>query len=406
MQSKNLCSCTIIGGTYTEVCNSEATKDLYGSGLRALHLFQLLNKDVALKFKTCCDYNAVLLKAKYSDLNTLIETNKQKDITFEYENPLSVAAIYPRPDFWYNRKLTIKAQDQNVLVFGMLEADFKVEAEKIVYDPQTNVSPLSFKDTNSKAKQFVLCINASEARTISKKKNIQAQKKYIFEHEKCNTLIIKNGAWGAYVFTSASDEGVKIPVYKTTHVHAIGTGDIFTAFFAYEWFKGTGIVEAARKASMAVACYAEKGKISDVAEGIKHFDLEPLNINGFGQIYLAGPFFSLTQRWLYYKFFNALRQDGVTIFSPFFDVGVGNDDNITKMDLEGIDKSAVMLAILDGIDAGTMFEIGYAVAKKKQVVCFIQNVSETDLQMLKSPYCTIESDFTTAVYKTIWYASK
>jgi len=60
------------------------------------------------------------------------------------------------------------------------------------------------------------------------------------------------------------------------------------------------------------------------------------------------------------------------------------------------------LAVVNGLDAGTLFEIGYAKSLGKKVVAFAQNVNSSDLTMLIGTDCEITSDFSTAVYKASW----
>jgi len=57
---------------------------------------------------------------------------------------------------------------------------------------------------------------------------------------------------------------------------------------------------------------------------------------------------------------------------------------------------------LNGGDAGTIFEIGYAVAKEKPVVALAQNVRPEDLKMSEGSGCVIADDFVTAIYQSVW----
>jgi len=65
-----------------------------------------------------------------------------------------------------------------------------------------------------------------------------------------------------------------------------------------------------------------------------------------------------------------------------------------------------MLAVLDGLDSGTLFEVGYAISKGKKVIGFVQSESKVSLTMLIGTNCIIENDLTTAIYKTYWNATK
>ena len=75
-------------------------------------------------------------------------------------------------------------------------------------------------------------------------------------------------------------------------------------------------------------------------------------------------------------------------------------------DIEALNACDCVFAIIDGLDSGTLFEIGYAVAKGKKVVAYVENETDGALKMLKGTGCDIQSDFTTAIYKTCWYASE
>lgn len=61
---------------------------------------------------------------------------------------------------------------------------------------------------------------------------------------------------------------------------------------------------------------------------------------------------------------------------------------------------------MDLNDVGTIFEIGYAIAKDKKVVVYAPNSKTRDLTMMIGSHCEIEEDFTTAIYKACWYAEE
>jgi nucleoside 2-deoxyribosyltransferase len=73
----------------------------------------------------------------------------------------------------------------------------------------------------------------------------------------------------------------------------------------------------------------------------------------------------------------------IEIFSPFHNIGRGLASEVVHKDIEGINQSKVMLAALDGLDSGTIFEIGYARAKNIPVVIYVENESEEDLKMME-----------------------
>jgi nucleoside 2-deoxyribosyltransferase len=75
---------------------------------------------------------------------------------------------------------------------------------------------------------------------------------------------------------------------------------------------------------------------------------------------------------------------------------------VVAPDLDGIARAEVVLAVVSGLDAGTLFEIGYAKALGKRVVIYSENVSENDLTMMIGSNCEIIEDFSTVVYQTSW----
>ena len=405
MQSENY-STTIIGGTYTENCNIPCiNQQLFGSGLRALALFHELDPNRKVCFKTCCSsQKEKLVRAFHSRANTRIDVTENVDVQFFYEHPFRVSEIYPRTDTLAENKKTIEAEGENILLYGMMESNVKVHGNIVIYDPQTANEQYLFSRTGSNANKLIYVLNSHEAKMLSGKETIVEQRDFFFDKENCHALIIKNGANGANLFRGKSDEGTVIPVYKTDRVWSIGTGDIFTAYFALMVFDGADLHKAALNASMAVACYSQNGNIEGMSEMMKAFNFSPVIPQKQGQIYLAGPFFSVAQLWLVGEFYKALKSEGIKVFSPLHDVGIGNAEEVTDKDVEGLNQSDVVLAIVDGLDSGTLFECGYAVAKGKKVVAFVQNESEKAIQMLKGTGCDIEEDFTTAVYKSIWYA--
>ena len=192
----------------------------------------------------------------------------------------------------------------------------------------------------------------------------------------------------------------------TPKVNSIGSGDVFTATFAYMWFNCASLEEAALTASKTVACFVAPHQVTGLKDALANFNYPALEYLRERQVYLAGPFFSYSQRWVIGQFYRALLGEGIKVFSPLHDVGIGNAAEVTEPDIAGLEASDVILAVVDGLDSGTLFEIGYAVSKGKKVVAYVQNESKKSLQMLEGTHCDIETDFTTAIYKTSWYAAQ
>jgi nucleoside 2-deoxyribosyltransferase len=73
-------------------------------------------------------------------------------------------------------------------------------------------------------------------------------------------------------------------------------------------------------------------------------------------------------------------------------------------DLAAIEAADLMFAIVDGMDSGTVYEIGYARAKGKPVVVYSENETPEDKKMMQGSGCVLCDDFVTAIYQAIWIA--
>ncbi|MFC4872120.1 PfkB family carbohydrate kinase [Negadavirga shengliensis] len=396
----------IVGGTYTEICFEPIWENIFGSGFRAVSL--LLEKDNSEEviFHTCADSEVRAHLNYYEKIypNLSIQcTEIFKSPEFRYDHPLKTPSISPRPDLFSEVDIQLDVKGQNVLAFGLLEASFKIEAEKVVYDPQSPANPKTFTSTGSNANQLTYVVNYSEAKKIAGSDDLSVIKDFFFEKENCFALIIKMGAQGALLFESIKNPPTKIPVYRTNKVWPIGSGDVFSAYFALNWFEGQDLLKSANLASMATALYCNSKDLS-IYNKLNSFSFPELIVQEVpnGQIYLAGPFFTFSERWLINEIWNILKGLGLKVFSPFHDVGHGKANDVVVKDLEGLDESEIVFAVIDGLDSGTLFEVGYAVSQGKKVIAFVQNEGEESLKMLEGSGCIIEKDLTTAIYKTYW----
>jgi len=395
----------VVGGTYNEKCFHPDVELRFGSGLRACYSIRSLDKDVAVEFHTFSnEENELHLKNFESifDVKTFAYPS-ENSVGFYYDHPLRIPVISPRPDLIIKPADLVMQQD-HVLYYGFLEGNAQVTGKMVVYDPQSPVKPIPFKQTQSTADHLAVVINIKEAAIIASSKNVDEIRNYFFNEDGAEVLVIKMGAKGAMVFTAAGDSGV-IPVYKTNSVYPIGSGDVFAAIFAYYWMEGKiGALAAAEKASFFTAIYCNTRNYRFTSEKNKE-EILPLNIKEFptGQVYLAGPFFNYAQKWVVNEIFDCLIGTGIKVFSPWHHVGVGEpDSNVARDDIDGLEKCQVVFAIVDGLDSGTLFEIGYANKKGIPVIAYVENEKDTDLTMLIGTGCIIESDMTTAIYKCLW----
>jgi nucleoside 2-deoxyribosyltransferase len=199
------------------------------------------------------------------------------------------------------------------------------------------------------------------------------------------------------------EEQVVIPAYETQHVWKIGSGDVFSATFAALWgCQGLPAEEAADLASRATAYYCETRTLPGLVPAeLRQLSFTPRNPSA-GIVYLAAPFFDIGQRWIVEEARALLLNLGAVVFSPVHEVGPGPAEIVASADIEGLERADVVFGILNGLDAGTIFELGYAMKKGLPIVVLAQNLKQEDLKMLAGTGCIVMDDFASAIYQAIW----
>lgn len=366
---------------------------------------RLLASDAKIQIVTAGDGLTKSLLKAYSmaeSLDYVVEPEKEL-ISFYYRHPLAVPEVLG----CISGNLQLKAEGQCIIGFGMKEALIEIRGAYVVYDPQSPVSPRWFRDQKGEADHLALVMNETEARLLSGETELQKAKELIFEHEMCECLVVKCGSQGAMVYCGKDDDGTRVHSYRTTHVWPIGSGDVFTTVFSYYWFKGLSPVEAAIKASKSAAAYCESdGDYENLLTHLKTSEFYEFTPQKKGKVYLAGPFFTLSEKLFVEECRNILIAMGMEVFSPYHDVGEGKAEVVVPKDIAAIDDCNCVFAILDGMDSGTLFETGYAIKSGKKVVAYGENATEGEVKMLVGTGCDVNTDFTTALYKTCWYATE
>jgi nucleoside 2-deoxyribosyltransferase len=395
----------VVGGCYLELCREPHYYELYGSGLRASLALAALPARV--RFSTFIGTaRRPVLEAKAGSIPTAV-TEVAETVTFSYLHPLSKPAIEPdnyvRACSQTPREIVVKAA--KVLRFGMVEGSAKAEAGMATYDPQTPSDPRPFGENGSTAERLAVVANKREAIRLTGEKSPERASKAILK-DGAEVAVVKCGADGCVV---ATRRGIaKVPAYRTARVWPIGSGDVFSALFAYGWMElGLQPVRAAARASMGTSHYVETLAFPNRNE-MNRRGLRPLRrlpTKRHKQVYLAGPFFNLPQRWLIEEFMQALVGAGVRVFSPLHMVGRGGPEVVYEADMEGLRECGVVLACLDGLDSGTIYEVGYAHSLEKKVIAFVTAERKEDLKMVIGGKSEMTSDFATALYMTVWAAT-
>lgn len=391
---------TIVGGIYVERCVQPLWDNVYGSGGRAAEAAARL-----VPGRTrLVSYVGDLTRAPAEHLAdragfTLAAVPASYAVSFDYFHPLSTPTIRPEPRRMIPHE-AIKADGEVVLRYGMLEGDAIVDADIAVYDPQSAFGAHPFARNGSRADRLAVVLNRQEAASMTGSWDAREAAGRLLR-DGAEVVVVKMGGHGALVVTADGEEVV--PAYQTRRVWKIGSGDVFSATFAALWAcRGLEPVRAADLASRATAHYCDTRSLSvSGVEDLEVLDFAPVRPRS-GRIYLAAPFFDIGQRWLVEEARRLLMDLGAEVFSPYHEVGPGPGLIVAPEDLAGLDASNAVFAVLNGLDTGTVFEVGYAVRNGIPVVALAQNVKDEDLKMVVGTGCTVVDDFASALYQAVW----
>lgn len=390
---------TIAGGVYHEQAVWPAWDQLYGSAGRAAAALAGHVGPIVLRSYARADTAAAFQPYAATYGFTFDSVLAEQTISFAYVHSLSTPTIVPVPArIRANAPFSVKADA--VLRFGMMEGSAVVEADRCVYDPQSPLSPEPFNRNGSRATHVAIVANRSEVVAMAgKDDHVEAARALLGGN--VEVVVVKCGPAGA---TVVEPSGVTIvPAYRTERVWTVGSGDVFAAMFAARWAAHRDDApDAARLASRAVAAYVDSMSLPiPSVDALRGMDLAEVGTVG-GKIYLAGPFFTIGQRWLIDESRRCLRELGLDVFSPVHDIGPGPAEAVAPADLAALDDCDAVFAILDGLDSGTLFEIGHARARSKPVYALAQAVSEEDLKMVVGSGCRVFDDFVTALHHVAW----
>lgn len=401
----------VVGGVYREVCHRPPWDEIYGSGGRAACALAKMGTAVTLHAYAKQHTGASLhdhLDPSASALLTFSLSDAPLP-EFRYLHALASPTIVGRPRTPYP---TLTVESDRAVRFGMLEATAVVKAEWAVFDPQNHRNAESFRENGSEADHLALVMNLSEARRMSGlwDKDPEVVAARLADQEAAEVVVLKMGPRGALVWTYGAV--TEIPAYRTRQVWKVGSGDCFVAHFARAWMdQGLTAAKAAEAASIATAVYCDTRVLPDQrALDVPTYLPIEMSVRYRTQprrkVYLAGPFFDIAQLWLVEETVHELRDIGLEVLSPFHDIGLGPAEVVVHQDLRFIDDADLVLALADGLDSGTVFEVGYAVAKGKPVVVFSERESAADLKMMLGSDCVLCNEYALAIYSTFWEAAR
>lgn len=396
---------TVVGGVYREVVMWPAKNEIFGSAGRAACALAKLGASVLLEGYAGSDADEVI-----GELASLYAFDWKR-----HPAPATLAFFYtygtatPAFDRPSSPLPTLVVHADQVVRYGMLESDAVVHARRAVYDPQDSYAPQTFTANGSTADELAVVLNEHEARLlVGAQASADAMAQAVAQESGAQVVVLKRGPKGALIW----DRGVvsSAPAFETTHVFKVGSGDYFVAHFAFRWMhEGRAASDAAFHASMATAAYCQSGSFPSL-DDLAAFAAVPLQIGTRWErgerprVYLAGPFFNLAQMWMVDQARRNLREMGLRVFSPYHDVGPGDAARVVPLDLQAIRECDLVFAIVDGLDAGTVYEIGHARALGKPVVVYSENEPTEPLKMMAGSDCFMVSDFVSAIYRASWVA--
>lgn len=398
---------TIVGGVYHEVSMWPPSDDVYGSAGRAACSIAHLGGKVRLL--GYADELARETMAGHADQFGFewIPVSIEQGVLFHYVHGLATPHV--REAIGVSGPL--KVSGECILRYGMWEGNAVVDADRAVYDPQNTYKPERFGANGSQAKQLAIVLNEHEAATLlgsGRPSSAEETARAVAELENAEVVVIKRGPRGALVFENGHT--ATVPSYETQHVSKVGSGDQFVAHFAYGWMiERISAAESAARASKATAYYCERAVFPSLAD-LAAFDPKALShgprwLSGYkAKVYLAGPFFTLAQMWMVEQARRHLSDMGLDVFSPYHDIGRGDAARVVPLDLKAIRECDLVFAIADGLDSGTVYEIGYARSEGRPVVVYSENETAENLKMMEGSDCFMCSDFVNAIYRAAWIA--
>lgn len=302
----------IAGGLYREICDVPHWNATFGSGGRAAAAVSALSPTSTLH-----TYVAASMETGARNIEALgiAVRRHQTDtaIAFAYFHPLSSPHIEPRRSMIAAAD-PISVHGEAILRFGFVEGDAVVHGGRVVYDPQTHHAPAPFNANGSRARSLALVMNELEIGTMEETGDVGIAAGRAMDRQGADVVVVKAGIRGATVFERGAAPR-HVPAYRSNRVFKIGTGDVFSAIFAYHWAEaGMPAHEAAVLASQSVAAYCETRTLPLPADD--HATLIPLSRHTPGPIEIAGAVDTIGRRWTMEEARFRLRELGLTAWAP------------------------------------------------------------------------------------------
>jgi hypothetical protein len=383
----------IAGGCYHEVCDHPYWRAILGSGGRAAVALGGLVSDVVLETYYPADRVADLYPIEVLGIQ-IHASATPSPIAFAYFHSLSDPVISPEPGR-IGSNPPIKVEGDVVLRFGFLEGTAIVNAERAIYDPQSAARFEPFTRNGSRAAEVAVVLNERELCVSENTSEVEEAAHRIISRGDANVLIAKGGIKGARLFVG-NRPPVLIPAYRSSKVFKIGSGDVFSAAFAFYWGRERlGALEAAQLASRSVAYYCQTARLP-LPGRYDLPDFSPVGSLAFRPVCIAGSPVSLGGRWLLEEARWRLQQLGITAIVPALDGKSPNSLNIHDF--------GCVLLLMDHLDETSLKLVEAARGAALPIVALAQL---PDLPSSGGALADdVTEDFTTALYWAGWAAAQ
>lgn len=267
------------------------------------------------------------------------------------------------------------------------------EKENIVFlDPKPNEK--SIEDAKKCLRYVdILLVNEEESQLITET-NTLSEAIECLSNLNLKYVVIKRGDKGC-ILINEQRKVKSIPAFNSNVKCTLGSGDVFGGVLAANYIENKDIEYSIKIASCAAANFIECNDIElmcDKRTLEKEVICRKENVMlKKVKAYLASPFFSQQElNWVKY-IKGVLEEVNIDVFSPFHENGLlkRNSSDILKKevfdkDIEAIDKSDIIVALLDNNDTGTYFEIGYAYKNEIPIVGLKTSDSNLNNMILNS----------------------
>jgi hypothetical protein len=375
----------VAGGLYFETCEAPAWRRLFGSGGRAAWALGKVSPNTQLHTYVSPRSSAELSFYQQAGV-TVVGTASRSTLVFAYFHPLSRPHIEP-PSHSIEQEPPIFVEGESALRFGFLEGNAVVHAERAVYDPQNSTSPQRFTANGSHAERLALVLNEGELQRATRLVDMNAAAQSILASKDASVVVVKRGTRGALVFED-SGLATEIPPYLSQCVFKIGSGDIFSAAFAYFWAERKETSpHSAELASRAVAAYCND-PVTQISE-TPHFSPIAIKAVEAGCVLLLGPLVTLGDRWMLEEARWCLRELGANVKCP----ALGDAD-------DGQVPTGALALYMD--QQGAKVEIESAGLPDLPIVVLSPSQDRQSLDKCMSSHTTVTDDFASAIYFAYW----